>query len=220
LTVAAIFDIDGTLVTFRFDVQGTRRALIGELAARGFDTSGLGLTTPTQQILDSASSQISSGKVAADFPQLRRVVYSILDEFEWESVASTSVFPGTRKVLEYLRSKKVRLAVLTNSGRKAASEALRRANLADCFEFVLTRDDTETMKPRPEGMAKAISMLGLSSDAVYYVGDSTYDIKAAKLAGLKVVSVATGNYPAERLRDEGADYVISSVSELPRLLGV
>jgi len=220
LPVAAIFDIDGTLVTFRFDVQGTRRALIGELAARGFDTSGLSLTSPTQQILDAASSQVASGKVVANFAELRKEIYSILDEFEWESVASTSVFPGTRKVLEYLKSKKVRLSVLTNSGRRASSEALRRADLLDCFEFVLTRDDTEAMKPRPEGLEKAISMLGIPRDGIYYVGDSTYDVRAAKLAGLKVVSVATGNYSAERLRAEGADFVVTSVSELPRVLGV
>ena len=220
MPVAAIFDIDGTLVTFRFDVQGTRRALIQELSARGFDVGGLGLTSPTQQILDSARDQVSSGKVAADFPEVRRRIFTILDQFELDSVASSSVFPGTREMLEYLKSKSVRLAVVTNSGRKAASDALRRSGLNTCFEFVLTRDDTDAMKPRPEGLVKAVSILGLDSDAVYYVGDSPYDISAAKAAGLKVVSVATGNYSVERLRHEGADYVIPSVSELPSLLGV
>ena len=220
MPVAAIFDIDGTLVTFKFDVQGTRKVLLQELSVRGFDTRGLGLTSPTQQILDSARAQVSSGAVVADFEALRKKVYSILDRFELESVPSTSVFPGTREALEYLMSKKVRLAVVTNSGKKAASDALRRAGLLACFEFVLTRDDTDAMKPRPEGLMKAVSKLGLPSDAVYYVGDSPYDIEAAKAAGLKVVSVATGNYSVERLRNEGADYVIPSISELPRLLSV
>lgn len=219
MTVAAIFDIDGTLVTFTFDVKGTRKVLLEELRARGFDTTGLNLTTPTQQILDAAKSQTSHGREGA-YEDLRRAAFSILDYFELQGVASTSPFPGTREALQYLQSKGVRMAVLTNSGRKAASEALGRAGLLDCFEFVLTRDDTEAMKPRPEGLAQALSMLALPKEAVYYVGDSPFDIAAAKLAGLKVVSVATGSYSAERLLEDGADYVISSIPELRGVLGV
>jgi HAD superfamily hydrolase (TIGR01509 family) len=220
LPSAVVFDIDGTLVTFKFDVQGTRKALIEELTRRGYDTSGLGLNTPTQTILDSASSQVTTGRVREDFETLRWRLYQILDEFETESVGSTSVLPGTREALERLKSRSVRLAVLTNSGKKAAMEALKRAALFDCFEFVLTRDETDAMKPRPEGLAKAVSMLGVSPGSAYYVGDSPYDISAARLAGMKVISVATGNYNIDRLQKEGADHVVSSVADIPTLFGI
>lgn len=219
MPVGAIFDLDGTLVTFRFDVQGTRKALLDELTARGFETTGLGLATPTQHIIDAARSQAPAGKRGA-FEELRVRIYAILDGFELESVATANVFPGTRESLDFLKAKGVRLAVLTNSGRKAALETLRRAGLLDCFEFVLTRDDTETMKPRPEGLLKATSMLGLPASSVYYVGDSPYDIAAAKDAGVKVVSVATGNYSVEHLQEEGADRVISSIAELHNVFGL
>jgi HAD superfamily hydrolase (TIGR01509 family) len=219
MPVGAIFDLDGTLVTFRFDVQGTRKALLDELTSRGFETAGLGLATPTQQIIDAARSQAVTGKPEA-FEEFRVRVYAILDGFELESVASANVFPGTRESLDFLKARGVRLAVLTNSGRKAALETLKRAGLLDCFEFVLTRDDTETMKPRPEGLLKATTMLGLPADSVYYVGDSPYDIAAARSAGIKVVSVATGNYSVEYLREEGADHVISSITELHDVFGL
>jgi HAD superfamily hydrolase (TIGR01549 family) len=219
MAIAAIFDLDGTLVTFRFDVQGTRKELLALLRKEHYNTEGLGLNTPTQLILDVAKSQAKPGK-ETEYERLRTRIYSILDSFEVESAASTSVFPGTRQALDHLKSKGVRIAVLTNSGRKAALEVLRRAGILDCFEFVLTRDETETMKPRPEGLTQAVSMLGLPREQVYYVGDSTYDIHAAKRAGLKVVSIATGNYAPERLRGEGADFVISSISELSGIFGV
>ncbi|HEY6282749.1 MAG TPA: HAD family hydrolase [Nitrososphaerales archaeon] len=219
MPVGAIFDLDGTLVTFRFDVQGTRKALLDEMTARGFETASLGLATPTQQIIDAARSQAPKGRPEA-FEELRVRIYAILDGFELESAATANVFPGTRESLDFLKAKGVRLAVLTNSGRKAALETLRRAGLLDCFEFVLTRDETETMKPRPEGLLKATSMLGLPADSVYYVGDSPYDIAAARDAGIKVVSVATGNYSAEHLREEGADSVISSIAELRDVFGL
>jgi pyrophosphatase PpaX len=219
MPVGAIFDIDGTLVTFRFDVQGTRKALLDELTAQGFETTGLGLTAPTQQIIDAARSQTTSGN-AKDFEEFRARIYAILDGFELESVQSASVFPGTRESLDFLKASGVHLAVLTNSGRKAALDTLTRGGLLDCFEFVLSRDETETMKPRPEGLLKAASMLGLSRGSVYYVGDSPYDIAAAKSAGIRVVSVATGNYTAQRLKEEGADHVISSITELHKIFGL
>ena len=219
MVVGVIFDIDGTLVSFRFDVRGARRALIDELGRQGFDTGGLDLGTPIQRILDSARGQSEAGR-GPGYGALRRSVFAILDGFEVESTESASILPGVRKALDALRSRGVRLAVLSNSGRKSADAALERAGLLDCFEFVLTRDDTETMKPRPEGLEMAAAKFGLPKTSIYYVGDSAFDIHAAKAAGVKVVSVATGNYTAERLKTEGADYAISSLSELSAILGV
>ncbi|MFI5404706.1 MAG: hypothetical protein ACHQYR_03160, partial [Candidatus Gagatemarchaeaceae archaeon] len=108
--VAAVFDIDGTLVTFKFDVAGTRKALISELASRGFDTDGLGMKTPTQQIVDHARSQVGSGKNPNEFLELRKELYSILDGFELESAGAASIFPETRGTLDRLLSNGVRLA--------------------------------------------------------------------------------------------------------------
>ncbi|MFI5404705.1 MAG: HAD family hydrolase, partial [Candidatus Gagatemarchaeaceae archaeon] len=89
----------------------------------------------------------------------------------------------------------------------------------DRFEFVLTRDDVDAMKPSPEGLQKAVSLLGIPARDVYYVGDSLYDVSAGKRAGVKVVAVATGNFSEAALKDEGADYVISSISALAGVLG-
>jgi len=217
---AVLFDIDGTLVTFKFDVKGTRKALIQELERNGLDTSGLDLNSPTQKIMDAAKSQTQDRPGAAGFAFLKGKLYSILDEFEVESSSQAAVFPGTKEILLRLRSRAVRLAVLTNSGRKAAYSVLRRGRILDCFDFVLTREDVDTMKPSPDGILKAVSRFSLPKEEVCYVGDGILDIVAAKRAGLRVISVATGIHTAGRLREEGADRVISSLKELPEALGL
>jgi HAD superfamily hydrolase (TIGR01509 family) len=216
MMLATLFDVDGTLVTFEFDVQGTRRAIIEDLAKRGLDTSGLGLSTPTQKIIDIISEQAKGAELAS----LKRRINSKLDKFELESSRAAKVLPGARKTLVYLRSKRVRLGVLTNSGRKAAYRVLRRGGMLDCFDFVLTREDVETMKPRPEGVLEAVRRFSLPKKQVFYVGDGLLDIAAAKAAGLKVISVSTGTQTADRLREAGANFVISSLRELPGILGV
>ena len=219
MAVAAIFDLDGTLVTFELDIREWRKVIIGEMDRRGFDTAGLDLDTSTQQILDNARAQVSSGDVAR-YDDLRHDAFSVLDSLELEGAKSASVFPAAEGVLRLLKSKGFRLALLTNSGRTGASLSLTRWGLQGFFELVLTRDDISVMKPRPDGLTMAVRMLGVPPDHAYYIGDSPYDVLASKGAGVKSVAVATGNYPAERLRDEGADYVISSLSELPGILGV
>ena len=217
MAVAAIFDLDGTLVTFDLDIREWRRVLLDLLGWRGFDTKGLDLNTPTQEILDFAKDR--AAQEPGRYDELRREAFMTLDSLELRGVASATLFPGTVEALWDLKSRGVRLCVLTNSGRAAANQSLTKWSLAGFFEFVLTRDDTETMKPRPEGLMKAVKMLGLSPQEAYYIGDSRYDIMAAKQAGVKAVSVATGNYTAERLRNEGADFVITTLSELPGILG-
>lgn len=219
MTAAAIFDLDGTLVSFRFDVVGARRALLAELSGSGLSTQGLDLSTPIQQMVDSALRQSVSGGGAPGL-EVRKRMYAILDELEAEGSASASLLPGVREVLELLRAKGVRLVILTNSGRKAATKVMTEVGVTQFFEFVLTRDDTEAMKPRPDGLAKAVAALGLRPGAVCYVGDGVYDVVAAKRAGIRVISVATGNYSADSLRESGAEDVIASLSELPRVLGL
>ena len=91
MEVAAIFDIDGTLVTFKFDVQGTRRLLIAELVSRGVDAGGLELHTPTQGILDAARTRMGDGR---SFEEYRAKAFSILDSFELEGASATRPFPG------------------------------------------------------------------------------------------------------------------------------
>ena len=220
MTFGVLFDIDGTLVTFNFDVQGSRRALFAELAKFGFDVSKLSLISPTQSVIDAARNQVESGEVRADFASIRRRLFSILDDFELESGKSVSAFPDARDTLASLRAKSAKLGVLTNSGRRAASRILERSSLAGYFDFVLTRDDVDAMKPSPDGVYKAISLFGLPKDNVVYVGDSRYDIMAAKAAGLRVVGVATGIYTSEKLQAEGADEVVGSLADLPRALSM
>ena len=145
---------------------------------------------------------------------MRRSIYLLLDRFELEGSKRSAPFDDTRPTLEELRRRGIKLAVVTNSGRLATTGLLTRYDLARYFEFVLTRDDVDHLKPHPDGLEKAVARLGLPSSRVVFVGDSVLDITAAKRAGLGVVSVATGNFRAEKLQAEGADVVLTRISEL------
>ncbi|HXW36539.1 MAG TPA: HAD family hydrolase [Nitrososphaerales archaeon] len=213
---AVLFDVDGTLMSFEFDVQGTRKAMIDTLSGMGMDVSGLALSLPTQAILGWARNQCGDGR-AWEYSQVRAALYSVLDGFEMESSAKARVLEGTKPALEAIGARS-RLAVVTNSGRAAADKMLDRAGIRSLFEFVLTRDDVEEMKPGPAGLVKALGILQVSPSDAVYVGDSLLDILAGKAAGIRVISIATGLYSRERLKSEGAEFVLGSISELPSVL--
>jgi phosphoglycolate phosphatase-like HAD superfamily hydrolase len=62
------------------------------------------------------------------------------------------------------------------------------------------------------------SDLQVSPDSALYVGDHPYDILAAKAAGIKVVSIATGATQVEELAALRPDWLLPSLSELPALI--
>ena len=214
---AAIFDLDGTLVTFNFDVKGSRKAMLDELVRRGFDVNDMSLSMATQEVLDTLRRQALAGKTPESFGSVRSALYTILDSFEVKSCKKSVPFDGTREALEKLNSMSVRMSVMTNSGRAAATELLNRYSLSRYFEFALTRDDVDALKPSPDGLLKAVAIFSLAPANILCVGDSVFDIIASRKAGLRIVSIATGLYSQERLRSEGADYVLDSISDVPSL---
>lgn len=215
-----IFDVDGTLVSLKVDVERLRSITTRALMELGFDMSFMNEgNLYTQDIIDRARLQLDAGTVKTDFATMRASLNKALDELEMDWNAQAEAIPETAGVLAGLKSRSVRLATLTNSGRAPSDWLLRKHGLLGYFDFTLTRDDVPALKPRADGMLKAISMMGFPRDQLLYVGDSIIDVKAAKAAGLKIASVTSGRYPAERLTQEGSDYVMSSLTELLALTG-
>ena len=87
------------------------------------------------------------------------------------------------------------------------------------FDVVVGSDDTERHKPDPRRSAHALSLLGAPADGSVYVGDSPFDIRAAKGAGMHAVAVTWGGiHPRERLEAEGPDAVVDTAEELLAIL--
>ena len=215
-----VFDLDGTLVSLKIEVVRLRSTMIEELRGQGFDTSTLNTSLYSQNIIDFARSEVDAGRIGKSFDYVQSRLYSALDRLELEWNAESVPIAGATETLGRLRRSDIGLAVVTNSGRAAAQFLFDKYKLAEYFDVILTRDDVRVMKPHPEGILKAIELLGVTNSDALFVGDSTIDIKAARAAGVKIAAVTTGHYSAEKLQSEGADYIIGSLSELDALLNL
>jgi len=219
-----IFDLDGTLISLHVDGAAFRREIAKELTQSGFridftEANYKGLYV--QDMLDLARSQIDEGIVKGEYEHVRSRTFRALDALEVEWIRHSQLLPGAEAILSRLRSDgevPITLALLTNSGRAATTYAMETLGFKRYFKRTFTRDDLPAMKPRPEGITAALKALGLEEIEVLYVGDSPTDIIAARGAGIRIASVASGRYDVEALRKLGADYTLGSLSELEDLL--
>jgi HAD superfamily hydrolase (TIGR01549 family) len=89
---------------------------------------------------------------------------------------------------------------------------LEKLGVRDAVDGWTTADDVERSKPHPDIVNAALAKAG-TTDAVM-VGDSGWDIEAARNAGLETVAVITGGWSKQELRDQGAVAVFESLVEL------
>ncbi len=122
---------------------------------------------------------------------------------------------GMTDVLTRLKDEGRRLGVVTAKRRETVRLAFSYLPLERFFDVVVGSDDTERHKPDPQPLAHALDLLKASRDDAVYVGDSPFDIRAAKAAGVHSVAVTWGGiHPRERLEAEEPDAVVATPEEL------
>jgi pyrophosphatase PpaX len=122
---------------------------------------------------------------------------------------------GMDDVLVALRDQGRRLGLVTAKRRATVELAFASVPVGHLFDVVVGGDETERLKPDPEPLLVAASRLGAAVEQCAYVGDSPFDIRAAKAAGMHAVAVTWGRiHPPERLAEEEPDAIVDSPEEL------
>ena len=134
----------------------------------------------------------------------------VLDKFE--------VIEGVQTTLKKLIDANYRLGVITALRRAELDRFLTKFDLNAYFEVFVTADDVLNIRPHPEIVNTAISLLKVQPSEVICVGDTVNDILAAKNAGTYVVAVLTGAQNKEVLSREQPDAIIKDITALPSLL--
>jgi pyrophosphatase PpaX len=126
---------------------------------------------------------------------------------------------GMEDVILRLHEEGRRLGVVTAKRRATVELAFARVPLAHLFETVVGGDETEKHKPDPEPLLLAAERLGVDPTTAAYVGDSPFDIRAAKAAGMYAVAVTWGRiHDRSRLEREEPDAIADTAEELFELL--
>src|ERR671933_2042762 len=122
---------------------------------------------------------------------------------------------GVVDVLERLHEEGRRLGIVTAKRQVTVRLAFRVLPLSHLFDAVVASDDVERSKPYPDGILRALELLGARPEDAAYVGDSPFDVEAAKRAGVHAVAVTWGGiHSRETLEMARADTLVDSPEEL------
>jgi pyrophosphatase PpaX len=129
-------------------------------------------------------------------------------------------FDGMLELLPRLRAEGHTLGIVTAKRLRTVGLALDRFPvLREATQVVIGADDTERHKPEPDPILEALGRLGAAPAEAAYVGDSPFDIRAAKAAGVVAIAVGWGGiHPDERLLHEEPDALVHTPEELHGLL--
>jgi pyrophosphatase PpaX len=122
---------------------------------------------------------------------------------------------GMEDVLARLKEEGRTLGIVTAKRRSTVELAFAKLPIGHFFDVVVGGDETERHKPDPEPLLLALERLGETPDRTVYIGDSPFDLRAAKAAGVHSIGVSWGRiHPAERLEAEEPDAIVHSAEEL------
>ena len=209
-----IFDLDGTLLDTLDDLWNAVNAALQKFSlptrtreeVRSF--IGNGIVKLMERAAGEVDKQILDGVLA----EFKRYYGEHCEDF-------TKPYEGIMELLEYLKGKGIKTAVVSNKADFAVKK------LADgYFKGLLQEAVGENeeggirKKPAPDSLLAVMERLGAGTRSTVYVGDSEVDIQTAKNAGVDCISVTWGFKDKDFLIANGAKTLINAPKELLRFV--
>ena len=199
------FDLDGTLV----DTVGARiDAWLAAFAERGIDVDRGRL----EPMIGMDGRRLAAAVMGDGAPteEVDRRAGELFDERNRDP----RPLPGARELLERLDAAGVTWAIATSSRPEQVAASVAALGL-DHEPRIVDGSAVEHAKPAPDLLLLAARQLDIGPDAAWYVGDSTWDMRAAQAAGMHPIGVLAGAAVGEEeLRSAGAAEILATLDEL------
>jgi phosphoglycolate phosphatase len=216
---AVIFDLDGTIAQFNLDYKAVRGDVRSYLMRMGVPASLLKVNESIFEMLNKTEIFMkNSSKSNEGMDEIRREALAIAEEYELEAARDTSLLPGATETLKTLKRMGLKIGLFTLNGDKAARYILQRYKLGKFFGVTVPRNKVNYVKPNPEHLEVALKILGVRPEETLVVGDGKVDMESAKELKAIAVGLPTGTSTIEQLSNHGANYIITSITDLPILI--
>lgn len=130
------------------------------------------------------------------------------------STAKLNFYNGTIPLLEMLKQKKMRMALVTGAHRDRFQQSVNDHFLS-YFSAVVTADDVTKTKPHPEPFLTAAKKTGLTPEKCLVIENAPLGIASAKMAGMQCIALTT-TLTKDYLKE--ADKVVGDLFELKKML--
>ena len=204
----AILDIDGTLVDTNY-----QHTIAWYRAFRQFEVVlplwrihrhiGMG----GDQLVPAMTDDQFEQEHGEDVREAEKALYGeLIDEVE--------PMRGARKLIEELRRREHTVLLASSAKQEEVDHYLELLDARELAEGWTTSADVGSTKPEPDLVHSALEKARADASDAVMVGDTPYDVEAAKRAGVPTLAVLTGGFSEAELREAGASEVYESVAEL------
>jgi HAD superfamily hydrolase (TIGR01509 family) len=208
---AVVFDLDGTLVdTVPARIRGWRDVL---------DAEGLRLTDADLAPMIGIDGRRLAREAATiagrtlDAAEQERIDHEAGERFDVHN-ADPRPLPGVHDALARLDGAGIAWAIATSSRAEQVGASVAALRLPRAPRIV-DGSRVAHAKPAPDLLLRASDELGVDPARVWYVGDATWDMRAAVAAGMVPIAVVAGSAVDEAaLREAGAAVVLASLADL------
>jgi HAD superfamily hydrolase (TIGR01549 family) len=203
---AAILDIDGTLVDTNY-----QHAIAWYRAFRASE-----LTLPIWRIhrhIGMGGDQLVAALAGDEFEDEHgdEVREAEKDRY-MELIDEVEPMDGARDLIEALHRAEAPVVLASSAKKEEVDHYLDLLEARELVDGWTTSADVEATKPEPDLVQAALEKAGTKDGLM--VGDTTWDVEAAKKAGVETLAVLTGGFSVAELKDAGAVAVFESVREL------
>jgi phosphoglycolate phosphatase len=212
-----VFDLDGTLVDA---FENIAEAVNYSLQRLGFPRLsvkevrqyvGNGVSELMKNILEMfpAGEYLKDGK-----PPVEKAVSYWKEYYLAHPADRSRLYPGVVDLLNFLKKKGIKRAVLSNKAHEVTVEVLKALEISRLFDYIMGEGGGMPRKPSPEGLLFLMEKFGAAAGETWLVGDGEPDIRAGLNAGCHVCGVSHGILDRKTLLDLGAHVVVESFVEL------
>jgi len=201
-----LFDLDGTVIDSGGIILASMRHATREVLGREYRD---------EELMGSVGGPGLEAQMAALDPDRVDELVTVYRAHNEPLHAELECFAGMENALARLHAEGRRLGIVTAKRRSTVELAFAHLPLGHLFDTVVGGDETERHKPDPEPLLLAAERLGADPAETAYVGDSPFDIRAAKAAGMHAIAVTWGRiHDRSRLEQEEPDAVVDDAEEL------
>ncbi len=193
---AVLFDLDGTLIDHFATLY----------ACYQYALSTLGLPVPTPDTIRRSvggSMEVTLRKLI-DERHVDAAARLWREHLARTYLDDVTLMPGAGELVRALHARGLRLGVFTNKIGENSRGICEHLGLAPHLDLVLGANDSPWRKPQPEFTRLALERLGAAAEETVLVGDSPYDLDAARVGGMRAGLVTTGTHSAAELLAAGA----------------
>ena len=204
----AVLDIDGTLVDTNYQhalawYRAFRRHGIILPIWRVHRHIGMG----GDQVVEALTDERTERELGDQIREAEGELY-------FEMIEEVEPMDRSRELIEELRRRGHAVVLASSAKEKEVEHYLDLLDARELADSWTTSADVEATKPEPDLVKAALARVdGEHGDAVM-VGDTPWDVRAAKKAGIDTVAVRTGGFGVDELRESGAIAVFESVADL------